>query len=128
MTDRDDKASIIFPVVVGLCAWLVPGGGHFLLKETKRAIILFVAITILFVLGIYLGSIAVVDPVNEKTPQHMIVLLTHLPVVQYLPVLAVVVLQELVISNSLGSGLQSALYGCFYLLLLCNRQVVGFCI
>ena len=75
MTDRDDKASIIFPVVVGLCAWLVPGGGHFLLKETKRAIILFVAITILFVLGIYLGSIAVVDPVNEKLwyiPQMMV--------------------------------------------------------
>ena len=40
--------------LVGLCvaAWAVPGLGHFLLGRKWRALILFVAIVIMFVLGI----------------------------------------------------------------------------
>lgn len=33
-------------------AWLVPGGGHFLLKRTSRGIILAVSVIVIFLLGL----------------------------------------------------------------------------
>lgn len=35
-----------------LLAWLVPGGGHFLLKRKGRAAVLFAAIVVLFLFGL----------------------------------------------------------------------------
>ena len=37
------------PVIVG---WLVPGGGHFLLKQRWRALLLFSSITLMFLFGL----------------------------------------------------------------------------
>lgn len=51
-------------LVVGLLAWLVPGAGHFVVKEKKRALIIFATIILTFCVGIYVGSIGVIDPVN----------------------------------------------------------------
>jgi hypothetical protein len=56
---------ILFALSVGLLAWVVPGGGHFLLKEKKRAIIIFATIVLTFCVGIYVGSIGVIDPVGQ---------------------------------------------------------------
>ena len=56
----------LFLLIVGLLGWLVPGAGYFLLKEQKRAIIIFVAITITFSTGLYVGSIGIIDPVGAK--------------------------------------------------------------
>jgi len=53
-------------MVVALAAWAVPGGGHFIIKERKRAIIIFVTITLTFLAGLYAGSIAVIDRVGAK--------------------------------------------------------------
>ncbi len=53
-------------IVVGLAAWALPGGGHFIIKERKRAIIIFVTITLTFLTGLYIGSIAVIDRVGAK--------------------------------------------------------------
>lgn len=53
-------------IVVGLAAWLVPGGGHFLLNERRRAAIIFVAVVLTFLTGLYVGSIGVIDPVGAK--------------------------------------------------------------
>lgn len=53
-------------LVVGLAAWAVPGAGHFLIRERKRAIIIFVTITLLFATGLYVGSVGVVDKVGSK--------------------------------------------------------------
>lgn len=53
-------------LVVGLAAWIVPGAGHFLVRERKRGIILFIVITSLFALGIYIGSYGVVDWVTGR--------------------------------------------------------------
>lgn len=53
-------------VIVGLAAWMIPGAGHFLIRERKRGIILFCIITGLFVLGMYVGSIGVVDWVRGR--------------------------------------------------------------
>ena len=54
----------MFLLVVGLLAWLVPGAGHFVVKEKKRSLIIFATIILTFCVGIYVGSIGVIDPVN----------------------------------------------------------------
>ncbi|MEN8126492.1 MAG: DUF6677 family protein [Planctomycetota bacterium] len=46
---------------VGLAAWMVPGAGHFIIRERKRGIVLFCVITALFTMGLYIGSIGVVN-------------------------------------------------------------------
>ncbi len=53
-------------VIVALAAWVIPGAGHFLIHERKRAFIIFVTITALFLSGLYIGSIGVVNHVNSK--------------------------------------------------------------
>jgi hypothetical protein len=52
--------------LVGLAGWFIPGGGYLVLKETWRALIIFVVITATFVAGLYIGSIGVVDWVGAK--------------------------------------------------------------
>jgi hypothetical protein len=52
---------VLFLLIVGLLAWLVPGAGHFVLGEKKRAIIMFVTIVLTFCTGLYIGSIGVID-------------------------------------------------------------------
>ncbi len=52
-------------VTVGLAGWLVPGAGYLLLKQKTHAIIIFTAIALTFCIGLYIGSIGVVDPVGS---------------------------------------------------------------
>jgi hypothetical protein len=56
----------LYLVVVGAMAWLVPGGGHFVLNERKRAAVICSMIVLTFLIGLYVGSIGVIDPVNAK--------------------------------------------------------------
>ncbi|MHC4395351.1 MAG: DUF6677 family protein [Planctomycetota bacterium] len=65
---RPKENHLLFLLAVGLFSWLIPGGGYFLLKEKKRAIIIFTAITLTFCIGLYVGSIGVIDPVGSKFP------------------------------------------------------------
>ena len=55
----------VFLLIVALAGWLVPGAGFYLLNEKKRAIIIFIAITLTFCTGLYVGSVGVVDPVGS---------------------------------------------------------------
>lgn len=64
MTQYSKESRIFFLITVGLAGWCLPGGGHFLLKETKRAIIILATIALTFCIGIYIGSIGVIDPVG----------------------------------------------------------------
>jgi hypothetical protein len=48
-------------LIVGLLGWLLPGAGYFALGEKKRAIIIFVTICLIFCIGLYVGSIGVID-------------------------------------------------------------------
>ncbi len=57
---KDKHAALL--LTVGLLSWLVPGAGYYVLKEKKRAIIVFVTIALTFCTGLYIGSIAVVNP------------------------------------------------------------------
>jgi hypothetical protein len=58
--------NVFFLLMVGLAGWFVPGAGYLLLGEKKRAIIIFITITLTFGIGIYIGSIGVVDPIGAK--------------------------------------------------------------
>ena len=53
-------------IIIGLAAWIIPGAGHFLLRERKRAIIIFVTITALFLAGLHVGSIGIVNHGTSK--------------------------------------------------------------
>jgi len=57
---------VLFLLIVGLLGWFLPGAGHLLLKEEKRALIIFATITLTFCVGLYVGSIGVIDPVGAK--------------------------------------------------------------
>jgi len=61
---RSKENKTLFLLTVGLLGWLIPGGGHFLLKEKKRSIIIFVTIVLTFCVGLYVGSIGVIDPIG----------------------------------------------------------------
>jgi len=63
---RSKENYVLFLLTVALTGWLVPGAGYFLLKETKRGTIILVALVLTFCVGLYVGSIGVIDPVNAK--------------------------------------------------------------
>ena len=52
--------------LTGLAGWIIPGGGYFFLRETSRALIIFITIAGTFCLGLYIGSIGVVDPIGSR--------------------------------------------------------------
>ncbi|MBW8001577.1 MAG: hypothetical protein FVQ80_06095 [Planctomycetes bacterium] len=66
MSGSGKGGQIISLFAIGLFSWIVPGGGYFLLGKRKRALILFLTIVITFSLGLYVGSVGVVDPVGSK--------------------------------------------------------------
>ena len=66
MTPSWKSNHALFLVIIGALAWLLPGAGHFALQERKRGLIIFVMILLMFVAGLYVGSIGVIDPVNAK--------------------------------------------------------------
>ena len=57
---------LVFLITVGLLAWVVPGAGHYMLKEKGRSIIIFTTIVLTFLVGLYIGSIGVINPVDAK--------------------------------------------------------------
>src|ERR1043166_3506638 len=44
------------PWVAGTVAWLVPGGGHFLAGDGRKAVIFFVVLTSMYAIGLSLGG------------------------------------------------------------------------
>jgi hypothetical protein len=56
----------LFLIIVGLFAWLAPGGGHLALGQRRRAGVIFVTILLTFVVGLYAGSIGVIDPLGAR--------------------------------------------------------------
>ena len=66
---KEKQTLLLF--VVGLLAWLVPGAGHLVLKEQKRSLIIFTTIVITFCIGIYIGSIGVIN-LYGATPWYVI--------------------------------------------------------
>jgi len=61
MAHSSKQNQTLFLLMVGLLAWLVPGAGHFIIKEKKRAVIIFITIVLTFATGLYIGSIGIID-------------------------------------------------------------------
>jgi len=72
--------STAYLFLVGVAGWWIPGAGHWIIGQPKRAAIIFFSIAFLFVLGIWLGSIAVID---ARTPWYWAQMLNS-PAVAYL--------------------------------------------
>ncbi len=69
---RSREKQTLFLLIVGLLSWLVPGAGHFVLKKKKRSIIIFATIVLTFCVGIYIGSIGVIN-LFGATPWYVVV-------------------------------------------------------
>ena len=63
---RLKETNPLFLIIIGLLSWLIPGGGYFLLNEKKRAVIIFLVIVLTFCIGLYVGSIGVIDSIDSK--------------------------------------------------------------
>jgi hypothetical protein len=61
---KDNHA--LYLIIIGLLAWLVPGAGHYALNERRRAVVIGVMIILTFLVGLYVGSIGVIDPIGAK--------------------------------------------------------------
>jgi TM2 domain-containing membrane protein YozV len=57
--------SYIYVVIVAIAAWLIPGAGHLIIKRPANGLIIFIGISAAFVMGLWIGSIAVINPVLE---------------------------------------------------------------
>jgi hypothetical protein len=66
MARHSKENNVIFLITVGLMGWVVPGGGHFIIKEKERSLIIFTTIALTFFIGLYAGSIGVINPVDSK--------------------------------------------------------------
>src|SRR5687767_1094388 len=52
------------PTLVALAGWVVPGGGYFLIGQRTRGIVIGVTILVLFLMGILIAGVRVVDAPN----------------------------------------------------------------
>ena len=59
------------PPLIGIAGWLVPGAGYWLIGERKRAITVGVTIVAVFVLGVLISGIRVVQAPNLAGPGNM---------------------------------------------------------
>ena len=66
MARSSKENRVVFMTTVGLLAWLVPGAGHLMLREKRRATIIFATIVATFAIGLYVGSIGVVNPAGAR--------------------------------------------------------------
>lgn len=66
MTKQSDGYNLSTLVLAGAAAWAVPGAGYLVLGDKKRALVVGVTILLTFGLGLYIGSIGVVDSVHAK--------------------------------------------------------------
>jgi hypothetical protein len=71
MALRSREKQTLFLLIVGLLSWFVPGAGHLILKEKERAMIIFVTILVTFCIGIYVGSIGVIN-LYGATPWYVV--------------------------------------------------------
>jgi len=66
MPDNAKEKHILFVVIVGLFAWLIPGAGYYLLNDVKRCLLVCVTIVLTFTVGLYVGSMGVIDKIHHK--------------------------------------------------------------
>jgi len=68
MTQPPKKVNMQFLFTVGILGWLLPGAGYFAIGEKKRAIIIFTTVGLILCIGLYIGSIGVIDLAGPSPP------------------------------------------------------------
>ena len=63
---RAKERDLIWVAVVGLLAWGVPGGGYWALGDRKRGLVVGLTVVATFLMGLYIGSIGVLDPLGAR--------------------------------------------------------------
>jgi TM2 domain-containing membrane protein YozV len=63
----DQRPANVPPALVALCGWLVPGAGYFLLGERARGVIIAAAVLFIFVAGLLIGGVCVVETPKALT-------------------------------------------------------------
>jgi len=66
MATRSKEGHYLMLLIVGLAGWLVPGGGHLVLKKYSHAFVIFVTLAATFGIGLYIGSVGVINPIGAK--------------------------------------------------------------
>lgn len=66
MAGQKDAYNWAALILAGAAAWAVPGAGYMVLGDRRRALIVCVTIVLTFCLGLYIGSIGVIDSVHAK--------------------------------------------------------------
>ena len=56
----------VFAMLIGALSWGLPGLGHIVIKQYTRGIIIMLCVCGLFIAGLYIGSIGVIDPVGAS--------------------------------------------------------------
>lgn len=63
---KSGNVNVVWGVVAGVLAWVIPGAGHAFLGRWIRGAIIFLCINGLFWSGVYVGGVFTVDPIKEK--------------------------------------------------------------
>ncbi len=66
MATRSKEGHYLMLLIVGLAGWFVPGGGHLVLKKYSHAFVIFVTLAATFGIGLYIGSVGVINPIGAK--------------------------------------------------------------
>ena len=64
--NRSKTDHTIWLIVVAIAGWAIPGGGHFLIRQRKHAAVIFITISITFAIGLYVGSVGIINPVSAR--------------------------------------------------------------
>lgn len=62
---RQDKNSLTRTILAGIFAWLIPGAGHYYLRQRNMAAVYFIAITFVYGVGLAVGGVK--NSVNPRT-------------------------------------------------------------
>ena len=67
MASQNPRETTVFGVIAaGMLAWAVPGAGYWALGDRRRGWVVGITIVLTFVLGLYIGSIGVIDPLGAR--------------------------------------------------------------
>ena len=50
----DEPGGVFRPILVALAAWVLPGGGHLILRKPRRAVVIFGVVVFSFLFGCWL--------------------------------------------------------------------------